>query len=89
MANDGYWGIPVRPDTTYSASFFAKSGGGFAGPVTASLVLEEGKVTVAKAETRPVTGTWQKYTRNPCHRPRGSDDGEGAVRALGLRSGQR
>ena len=62
VANDGYWGIPVRPDTTYSASFYAKGGGGFAGPVTASLVLEEGKVTVAKAETRPVTGTWQKQS---------------------------
>ena len=62
VANDGYWGIPVRPDTTYSASFYAKGGGGFASPVTASLVLNDGKVAVAKAETQPVTGTWQKYT---------------------------
>src|SRR5689334_18748547 len=34
VANDGYWGIPVRPDTTYTASFYAKGAGGFAGPVT-------------------------------------------------------
>ena len=29
VANDGYWGIPVRPDTTYTASFYAKGSGGF------------------------------------------------------------
>jgi len=62
VANDGYWGIPVRPDTNYTASFYAKGGGGFAGPVTASLVLDEGNVTVAKADTRPLNGSWQKYT---------------------------
>ena len=25
VQNDGYWGIPVRPDTTYQASFYAKA----------------------------------------------------------------
>jgi len=29
VANDGYWGIPVRPDTTYTVRFYAKGGGGF------------------------------------------------------------
>ncbi|HTK76808.1 MAG TPA: alpha-L-arabinofuranosidase C-terminal domain-containing protein, partial [Gemmataceae bacterium] len=62
VANDGYWGIPVRPDITYTATFYAKGGGGFAGPVNASLLLDDGNVTVAKADTKPVTGTWQKYT---------------------------
>ena len=62
VANDGYWGIPVRPDTTYTASFYARAGGGFAGAVTAALVLDEGNVTVAKADSRPLTGAWQKYT---------------------------
>ena len=32
VANDGYWGIPIRPNTTYTASFYAKSGAGFNGP---------------------------------------------------------
>lgn len=62
VANDGYWGIPVRPDTTYTASFYAKGGGGFAGSVTASLRTDDGKLTVAKGETPPITGTWKKYT---------------------------
>ena len=26
VANDGYWGIPVRPGTKYTASFYAKAG---------------------------------------------------------------
>ena len=62
VANDGFWGIPVRPDTTYTASFYAAGGGGFAGPVTASLVVDDGSVSVAQANTSPISGAWQKYT---------------------------
>jgi alpha-N-arabinofuranosidase len=62
IANDGYWGIPVKPDTTYTASFYAKGAGGFAGPVTASIVLDDGNVTVAKADSPAITNSWQKYT---------------------------
>jgi alpha-L-arabinofuranosidase len=62
VANDGYWGIPVRPGTKYTASFFARGGSGFTGPVTASLLTDEGSVTVAKAVTKPISSTWQKYT---------------------------
>ena len=62
VANDGYWGIPIRPDTTYTASFYVKSGGGFAGPVTAALITDDGNVTVAKADSEPITAQWKKYT---------------------------
>ncbi|HKI43159.1 MAG TPA: alpha-L-arabinofuranosidase C-terminal domain-containing protein, partial [Mycobacterium sp.] len=62
VANDGYWGIPVRPDTTYTATFYAKGGGEFAGPVRASIRTDEGDVSVAKGETQPVTTAWKKYT---------------------------
>ncbi len=62
VANDGYWGILVRPDTTYTASFYARGGGGFAGPVTASIRTDEGDVTVARGETRPVAAAWEKHT---------------------------
>ncbi len=62
IANDGYWGIPVRPSTSYSASFYARSGSGYSGPVTASLVTNDGNITVAKAVTKPITGKWQKYS---------------------------
>ena len=62
IANDGYWGIPVKPDTTYTASFYAKGGDNFAGPVTASLVLDEGNAKVATASTDAISSSWKKYT---------------------------
>ena len=34
IANGGYWGIPVKPKTTYRASFYAKADGKFSGPLT-------------------------------------------------------
>ncbi|HKW28012.1 MAG TPA: alpha-L-arabinofuranosidase C-terminal domain-containing protein [Verrucomicrobiae bacterium] len=37
IANGGYWGIPVRPNTTYRASFYAR-GAHCKGPLTVSLV---------------------------------------------------
>ena len=65
VANDGYWGIPVRPNTTYMASFYAKGGDGFAGPVTASIVVDggpnDGNAVMATAPSPAVTGQWQKY----------------------------
>lgn len=62
IANDGYWGIPVRPNTTYTATFYAKGGEGFEGPVTAAIVTDDGDAVVAEAETKPISGDWQKYT---------------------------
>jgi beta-xylosidase/alpha-L-arabinofuranosidase len=62
VANDGYWGIPVRPDTAFTASFYARGSGGFAGPVTASIRIDKGDVTVATGMTQSVTAAWQKYT---------------------------
>ncbi len=44
VANDGFWGIPVKPNTTYQASFYAKSGNGFTGPLTAALIGNDGKI---------------------------------------------
>jgi alpha-L-arabinofuranosidase len=62
VVNDGYWGIPVRPNTTYTASFYAQGSGGFAGPVAASIRLEQGGAVVARAESASITGQWKKYT---------------------------
>jgi len=62
VANGGYWGIPVKPKTTYSVSFFAKAAPGFAGSVTVSLESADGKITFAKADIRGVTTEWKKFT---------------------------
>ncbi len=45
IANDGYWGIPVKPNTRYRASFFAKAASGFSGPVALAIQSDDGKTT--------------------------------------------
>ena len=47
IVNNGFWGIPIRPNTTYHASFYAK-GKGFSGSLTVSLVniLDTNKTAV-------------------------------------------
>lgn len=61
VANDGFWGIPVRPDTTYTATFYVRSEG-FSGPVTASLESEDGSTPFASAASPSITNAWRKVT---------------------------
>ncbi|MBW4889340.1 alpha-N-arabinofuranosidase [Mucilaginibacter sp. HMF5004] len=58
FANDGYWGIPIRPKTTYHASFYAK---GDALPFTVSLESNDGKV-LATATIKPLIDKWKQYS---------------------------
>lgn len=60
IENGGYWGIPVRPNTTYQASFYARAEG-FSGPLNVSLETADGKTVFAKASVPKVSGKWQKY----------------------------
>ena len=62
IANAGYWGIPVRPNTTYHASFYAK-GKSFSGSLTVSLVSSTGTNggMVASAVVKKISSKWQKY----------------------------
>ena len=61
LQNEGYWGIAVRPNTTYKGSFYAKAdGAGVA--ITASLVNDETGAAAGTA-TIPAVGTeWKQYT---------------------------
>ncbi len=61
VANAGYWGIPIKPSTTYRASFFAKAGNGFAGSVLLSLESNDGATVFARAQVAGVSGNWNKY----------------------------
>jgi alpha-L-arabinofuranosidase len=61
IANDGYFGIPVTPATTYHLSFSAKADASFSGPLTASLENSTGQVW-ATAKIPAVTASWAKYT---------------------------
>ena len=61
VANDGFWGIPVKPETTYRASFYAKRNGG-TGPLTVAIESKDGVTTYAQAQVTGVSGDWQRYS---------------------------
>ncbi|HEY1719222.1 MAG TPA: alpha-L-arabinofuranosidase C-terminal domain-containing protein [Verrucomicrobiae bacterium] len=60
IANGGYWGIAVRPNTTYHASFYAK-GKSFSGSLTVSLESTNGETVLASATVPKISKKWQKY----------------------------
>jgi alpha-L-arabinofuranosidase len=61
VENDGYWGIPVRPNTVYSGSFWAKSDTDGL-PVTVSLQNDQTGIVAAKATVTGLTADWKRYT---------------------------
>jgi alpha-N-arabinofuranosidase len=61
IANEGYWGIPVRPNTTYRASFYARAAAGFNGPITAAIQSDDGGTTYASGRVPALSTAWQRY----------------------------
>lgn len=61
VANSGYWGIPVKPATSYRARFFAKAAPGFDGPFTVAIQSDDGATVYAKAEVPALTADWKSY----------------------------
>jgi alpha-L-arabinofuranosidase len=59
VANDGYWGIPVRPKTTYSVSFYAKASK--SSSLMLSIESNDGKTVYAKAQSQAIGSSWQQY----------------------------
>jgi alpha-N-arabinofuranosidase len=62
VANDGYWGIPVRPNTTYRASFYARAAEPSKGPLTVSLESNDGTIVLAHAEVPAISSDWKQYS---------------------------
>ena len=62
IANEGYWGIPVKPNTTYRLSFWAKAAKADQGPLTASIESNDGKSAWAHTDIGSVGTSWKKYT---------------------------
>jgi alpha-N-arabinofuranosidase len=61
LANSGYWGIPVRDNTRYRASLLVRSDPAFPGPVTVSIVSEDGKVVYASGWISGLSQTWRRF----------------------------
>lgn len=59
--NEGYWGMAIRPNTVYKASFYAKSDQSDEGPVTLSLVNNDSGKIISTATSQAVSGQWKRY----------------------------
>ncbi|MBV9265118.1 MAG: alpha-N-arabinofuranosidase [Acidobacteriaceae bacterium] len=59
LGNEGYWGIPAKPSTTYRATIYAKGHG--IGPMTASIVNDDTGQTFATATGEPIEDNWREY----------------------------
>jgi alpha-L-arabinofuranosidase len=62
VANGGYWGIPVRAETAYRASFYAKASPTFTGPLDVSIESSDGATVYCSGSVPAVSGQWQRYT---------------------------
>lgn len=60
ISNLGYWGFPVRPQTTYHGSFYAKASDASIGPVTVSLVEDETGEAISTS-VPAITTAWQQH----------------------------
>jgi alpha-L-arabinofuranosidase len=61
VLNGGYWGMALRPNTTYTGSFYAKADSASLGPVTIRLLTDADDTAVATATVSSVTSEWKQY----------------------------
>jgi alpha-L-arabinofuranosidase len=59
IANGGYWGIPVHPDTQYRGSFYARTADGLSGKWTADIENADGTKVYAST-SQPFSGGSQR-----------------------------
>jgi alpha-N-arabinofuranosidase len=62
IANDGFWGIPVKPNTTYRGSFYARASADFKGPIKVSIESDDGATTFAEAKVSGIGTEWKLHT---------------------------
>jgi alpha-N-arabinofuranosidase len=62
VANAGYWGIPIKPLTSYRASFYARTAGAGGVPITVTLEGGDGKTVFAQAQGGKINGEWKQYS---------------------------
>jgi alpha-N-arabinofuranosidase len=60
VANDGYWGIPVRPSTSYRLTLWARTDQ--PGPIGVSIESKDGSTVYAKADVKGIGGKWRKLS---------------------------
>ncbi|MGA8309255.1 MAG: alpha-L-arabinofuranosidase C-terminal domain-containing protein [Terriglobales bacterium] len=61
ISNEGFWGIPVRPNTVYQGSFYAKAADPAIGPITVSLINDDTAKVLASTTVPTLTSDWKQY----------------------------
>jgi alpha-L-arabinofuranosidase len=61
IMNVGWWGMALRPGTSYKGSFYAKASSADVGPVTVSLINDDTGKTVATTTVASPGSDWQKH----------------------------
>jgi alpha-N-arabinofuranosidase len=61
VRNEGYWGMAVRPNTTYKGLLYAKSDSNAIGPLTVALVSDATGQPVATATVKGISTEWKRY----------------------------
>jgi alpha-N-arabinofuranosidase len=64
VSNLGYWGIPIRPNTSYQGSFYAKADSSSLGPITVRVINDETGKVLASTTVSALTTEWRQYTFN-------------------------
>ena len=62
IANEGYWGMAVRPNATYKGSFFVRAAGGSSQPLHVALESLDGKTPFASAEVAAPGAEWKQVS---------------------------
>jgi alpha-L-arabinofuranosidase len=61
VRNEGYWGMALRPNTTYKGSLYAKADSVDMGSLTADLVDDNTGKSLATATTPALSKDWKQY----------------------------
>src|SRR5580765_605714 len=61
VANAGYWGIPVHPNTHYRATIYVRAEAGFSGPATVSIVSDDDAVVYATGQISGLSPEWKRF----------------------------
>jgi alpha-N-arabinofuranosidase len=62
VLNEGWWGMALRPSTTYNGSFWAKADSSAMGPLTVALVSNSTGTAVASTTVSGLTAEWKQFS---------------------------
>ena len=61
VRNEGYWGMAVRPNTTYKGSLYAKTDSADIGPISVALVNDNTGIPAATTSVQGLSTEWKRY----------------------------